>query len=105
MASAYLNQGRIAAFCRHKWIVQGGQISILIWLLHIPVLRYWQYLVRRIGIGVDFRDSLAGFCVSFSLILLAAWICTPVLRRVELVLTQALLRWTSVSTPQIPNVN
>ena len=105
VASAYLNQGSIANFCRYKWIVKGAQISILVWLLHIPVLRYWQYAAPRIGMGVDWTSGIVGFCLNFSLVLLAARILELPVRKLEQSLTRTLLRWTSVKRPQIPSVS
>ncbi len=105
VASAYMNQGRIAALCRRKWIAKGAQISILVWILHIPLTRYWQYAAARTGIGAEFMGSFLGFGLNLILVLIAALILDRPMQKLEQSLTRAMLRWTSLGAPQIPSVN
>ncbi len=53
VASAFHNRGRIYRLCQHPVIVFGGQVSILLWMLHIPVDTIAKHLAIRIGFRVD----------------------------------------------------
>lgn len=53
VASAFHNRGRIYRLCQHPVIVFGGQISILLWMLHIPVDTILKHLGIRLGVSLD----------------------------------------------------
>jgi peptidoglycan/LPS O-acetylase OafA/YrhL len=57
VAGAFHNRGHIYRLCQHPVIVFGSQISILIWMLHIPVDTILKHLAIRLGVNQDTLNS------------------------------------------------
>ncbi len=83
VASAFHNEGRVASFCRLPWIVRGGQISILLWMLHIPVDTVCKHLAVRLGFGLDWLYTWPFILISMTMTLIAARLGLPLVEAIR----------------------
>jgi peptidoglycan/LPS O-acetylase OafA/YrhL len=58
IGAAYCNEGVVEAFSRAKWVKTGGEMSILVFLLHIPVWRVMYRVAQRLGVSEQTIESM-----------------------------------------------
>ena len=76
------NQGWLPGLLSNRWLVLLGDSSYSIYILHMPLLAWWLWLLRQ---GLAPRDPLVGLTMFVALVITASvatfwWIETPVRR-------------------------
>lgn len=80
LAAAYRNRGTVARIAAQPWLVHLANVSILIWLFHIPIDTYWKRGWLRLGASLEWVQSFPSALLSLLATLAFASLCGPLLR-------------------------
>ncbi|MFN0106074.1 MAG: acyltransferase family protein [Bryobacteraceae bacterium] len=83
VASAHANDGAVERFCTQPWVKTAGEMSILVFLLHMPFLHLASRVLARLDLETSAWAGTAAMLAVITSVTAASYTILPVFRRAQ----------------------